>query len=114
MVSLGTLGSYSHAWGASADGASVVGTSGGTDAFLWTITDGMLSLRSLLLSAGVPDLQGWTLTGAYGISADGRTIVGGGTNPAGQSEAWVATIGEPPYAIVGDANGDRIVNRLDL
>lgn len=39
-----------------------------------------------------PALQGWTLTGASDISADGRTIVGTGINPQGQQQAWIADI----------------------
>ena len=41
------------------------------------------------------DLSGWTLTRGTGISADGTTIVGIGTNPAGQTEAWRAVVPEP-------------------
>ena len=37
-----------------------------------------------------------TLTVATAISADGRTIVGYGTNPLGQTETWVATLGPVP------------------
>ncbi|MCI0638820.1 MAG: hypothetical protein L0Y70_07080 [Gemmataceae bacterium] len=40
-------------------------------------------------------MTAWTLTSAEGISADGRTIVGTGVNPAGNQEAWLATIPEP-------------------
>jgi hypothetical protein len=54
----------------------------------------MVNLRSFLVSQGL-DLAGWTLTSAEGISADGLTIVGTGVNPAGNQEAWMATIPEP-------------------
>jgi len=40
------------------------------------------------------NLSGWTLEGATGISADGDTIVGDGTNPMGNPEGWIATIPE--------------------
>ena len=33
--------------------------------------------------------------GVSGISDDGKTIVGYGTNPEGNTEAWIATIPEP-------------------
>jgi hypothetical protein len=35
------------------------------------------------------------LTWAYNVSTDGTTIVGCGTDPLGQTEAWIATIPEP-------------------
>ena len=41
------------------------------------------------------DLTGWTLTYAGGISENGLSIVGIGTNPDGYSEAWIAAIPEP-------------------
>ena len=41
------------------------------------------------------DLTGWALKSATGISADGLTIVGTGTNPVGFDEGWIATIPEP-------------------
>jgi probable HAF family extracellular repeat protein len=37
---------------------------------------------------------------ATDVSADGRTIVGYGTNPRGETEAWVATIPEPSTFII--------------
>jgi hypothetical protein len=40
-------------------------------------------------------LTGWQLSEATAISDDGLTIVGFGTNPLGNTEAWVATIPEP-------------------
>ena len=96
MVGLGFLpgGSLSIAQGVSADGAVVVGSSGGgvpSEAFIWTDTSGMQSLRDVLVSQG-DDLTGWRLTQASGISADGTTIVGLGINPSGQTEAWLASL----------------------
>jgi len=41
------------------------------------------------------DLTDWTLTRITGISDDGLTIVGNGTNPDGFEEAWIAVIPEP-------------------
>lgn len=41
------------------------------------------------------DLSGWTLTHANGVSNDGTVIVGSGTNPDGDPEAWRAFLGEP-------------------
>ena len=84
----------------SGDGAVVVGSAtanGGTpeSAFLWTQSLGMVELKSYLVGHGVSGLTGWTLLEATDISADGRTIVGYGTNPTGNMEAWVATVPEP-------------------
>ena len=38
---------------------------------------------------------GWMLRDATAISADGRTLVGWGWNPAIEQEAWIAVIPEP-------------------
>jgi probable HAF family extracellular repeat protein len=119
MVGLGRLpgSTTSFAYGISADGSVVVGQSNsaaGSEALYWTATDGMVSLRSLLAAGGVSGLTEWSgLFGARDVSADGRTIVGIGTNPAGQNEAWVATIGDSPV-LIGDANGDGVVDAADL
>ncbi len=102
MVGLGDLpGGYfsSNALDVSADGSVVVGVSYSTfgdEAFLWTELDGMQNLRDLLVAAGVSGLDGWILRSATAISADGRTIVGYGLNPFGQTEAWIATIAPVP------------------
>ena len=77
----------------SADGSVIVGGSA-EGAFIWDEPNGTQSLRDLLIDEGV-DLTAWTLQAATGISADGRTIVGYGTNPLGQTEAWIATVPEP-------------------
>jgi hypothetical protein len=101
MVGLGDLtgGSFSsQAVGISADGSTVVGqgsSASGNAAFLWDATNGMRELDQILANEFGLDLTGWTLHEAYGISDDGRTIVGYGTNPSGYGEAWLATIPEP-------------------
>jgi len=82
--------------GVSADGSIIVGV--GSDwgmAFHWTQKTGMVSLKETLIGAGL-DVSGWTLSSANAISADGFTIVGNGTNPSGQSEAWVANLSPEP------------------
>ena len=78
----------------SADGYRIVGESDGR-AFLWTQETGMVSLKETLIGKGL-DLSGWSLTSATAISADGFTIVGSGTHPSGQSEAWVANLSPEP------------------
>ena len=88
----------SEAYGVSANGSVIVGKSNsdsGPEAFIWDADNGMRSLQSLLEYDYGLDLTGWTLQGAYGISADGLTIVGEGTNPVGDTEAWIATVPEP-------------------
>ena len=106
MVGLGDLagGSFnSRAYGVSADGSAVVGrgsSASGTEAFVWDETNGMRGLMQVLMDQGI-DMTGWSLTEARGVSADGLTIVGYGTNPLGQEEGWIATIvPEPSTALL--------------
>lgn len=100
MAGLGDLpgGDFaSRALGVSDDGSVIIGwgtSSIGTEAMIWDEQYGTRDLRSVLMDSGL-DLTGWTLTEARGMSADGRTIVGIGTNPNGATEGWVATIPEP-------------------
>jgi len=88
----------SYARGVSSDGSVVVGhgsTALGIEAFIWDATNGMRNLRTVLVDAGL-NLTGWTLQEAKGVSADGLTIVGYGTNPKGDTEAWVADLSPIP------------------
>jgi probable HAF family extracellular repeat protein len=113
MVGLGG----SSAYAVSADGSVIVGeaiSDSGPEAVIWTPVDGMVSIRSLLMGGGVNTVTDWILITAQGLSASGRTIAGWGISPTGNLEAWVATIGEPPYTLVGDANGDFVVDNADL
>lgn len=106
MVSLGSLPGgtpQSTADAVSADGSIVVGNSNmlpsweGGEAFIWDAEHGMRDLHDLLIDDyGLEEsLQGWTLQRATDVSADGRVIVGWGTNPAGQPEGWLAVVPEP-------------------
>jgi hypothetical protein len=52
-------------------------------------------LEDVLVGECGMDLTGWTLERATGVSADGITIVGYGTNPYGFTERWIAVIPEP-------------------
>jgi len=108
MIGLGDLpgGQYlSMALACSDDGSVVVGlgmTLDGWRPFIWDAVSGMQSLQDVLVANG-DDLTGWTLTNVTDVSADGRTFVGAGTNPLGQSEAFRATIVPEPatLALVG-------------
>jgi probable HAF family extracellular repeat protein len=101
MVGLGDLpgGVFSSGtWDVSADGSVVVGLGNsalGEEAAVWTNAGGLQNVRDVLIAGGATGLTGWTLNQATGVSADGRTIVGFGRNPSGQTEAWIATIPEP-------------------
>ncbi len=67
--------------------------------FIWDATNGSRELAVVLEGLGV-DLTGWTLDWVTGISADGLTIVGKGTNPSGNTEAWVAYVPEPSVTLL--------------
>jgi MYXO-CTERM domain-containing protein len=106
MVGLGDLPGgdfYSDAYDVSADGSTVVGVSHsagnsftGLQAFRWTSAGGMEPLWDLLFAQGIdPAADGWTqLNWAYGVSANGNTIVGYGIRN-GNVEAFVAVVPEP-------------------
>jgi probable HAF family extracellular repeat protein len=94
MVSLGHLPGRktTHPFSVSTNGSIIVGSSfidrsHGT-AFIWDSTHGMRSLQSVLLTDYGLNLTGWNLQSANGISPDGMVIVGWGTNPSGQQEAF--------------------------
>jgi probable HAF family extracellular repeat protein len=98
MVGLGDLSGgefLSEASGVSADGSVVVGYSEGDDgnvAFIWN-ANGMRNLEQVLSNEFKLNLGGWKLERATGISNDGLTIVGNGSNPNGQDGAWLAKLG---------------------
>lgn len=102
MVGLGDLpgGDFLGAANAvSADGTVIVGrgrSSTYDEAMIWTAEEGMRNLRDVLVNEGGLDLTGWTLSEAWAVAADGRTIVGNGINPSGQAEGWIACIGSAP------------------
>jgi probable HAF family extracellular repeat protein len=111
MVSLGVLPgeSDSEAYGVSADGAVVVGHNYapfGFVAFRWTAAGGMRDLRDVLVTDyGLgSQLAGWTLTEATACSPDGRSVVGEGTDPAGNTEAWIARFDAPPQVTATQVN----------
>jgi probable HAF family extracellular repeat protein len=94
MMSLGHLPGRktTHPFAVSTHGSIIAGSSfidrdHGT-AFIWDSTHGMRSLQSVLFSDYGLNLTGWNLQSANGISSDGNVIVGWGTNPSGQQEAF--------------------------
>jgi hypothetical protein len=101
MVPLGDLpgGEFaSYPNGVSFDGAIVVGWGNsemGQEAFIWDAENGMRPLKRVLLELGISEVANWTLTTTY-TSGDGSVMVGGGTNPNGDPEAWIAFLGAPP------------------
>lgn len=105
MQGLGDLpggGFSSDATDVSADGSIIVGsgTSGpGTRAIIWDVENGIRDLEVVLSLMGV-DVSGWRLSKAWGVSADGRTIVGTGTNPAGEAGGWIVVVPEPSAALL--------------
>ncbi len=117
VVGLGDLPGdtlWSEPTAISGDGSIVVGRSytdlPGGRAFIWDAAHGMRQLHSVFMSRGL-DVAGWTLSNATGISADGRTIVGTGTNPKGQGTAWLAVLGAPCPA---DFNTDGAATSQDF
>jgi probable HAF family extracellular repeat protein len=119
MVGLGILPGYgfSSAQDVSSDGSLVVGSFGfeGTYAgtFIWDASHGMRNLSDVLINLGLGDsLAGWSLDFASAISADGRVIVGYGTNPDGNTEAWIARLAPQP-TLPGDFNHDGAVDAAD-
>jgi probable HAF family extracellular repeat protein len=115
MQGLGDLsgGSFeSAATSVSADGSIIVGygTSGDANGnfhepFIWDSTHGMRNLKDVLINDYGLDLNRWLLNTAI-ISADGRTIVGQGSDLMGlQHQLWIATIPEPSSLVLLSLGG---------
>jgi uncharacterized membrane protein len=115
MVGLGFLtgATFSQAQGVNADGTVVVGIGNATgisgEAFRWTQTDGMQSVQAMLTAKGV-STTGWALTAATGVSADGRFIVGFGTDPNGKTQGWIADLGPTTFPFPLNAHLQLKVN----
>lgn len=98
MMGLGSLlgsGSRNVVTALSADASVMVGSStngNGTELFIWDRRNGMRSLPDVLTDDIGLDLTGWMLESVTGLSADGLTLVGNGTNPDGNTEAWIARL----------------------
>jgi hypothetical protein len=91
------IGPATTAEGISGNGEVIVGSAynfgnhGFGDAFAWDAFHGSRSIAAILGSQGV-NLTGWRLDGARSASYDGSVIVGLGTNPVGEREAWIARL----------------------
>jgi hypothetical protein len=115
---VGELGNNMHDM--TPDGVYVVGQfayappSPGTRACIWDEANGLRLLEDLFAAYRF-DLSGWGTVGISGISADGRTISGGGPSPrSGTSvEAFIARILRPGD-VRGDLNGDGEVGAGDM
>lgn len=68
--------------------------------FIWDQEHGMRDFKQELVDDFGFDLSGWGFLAPTGISADGRTIVGTGHGPEGQS-GWVLVIPEPETLALG-------------
>jgi probable HAF family extracellular repeat protein len=121
MVGLGIPAGFdfSRAQDVSADGSVVVGSLGigvNTDGspFIWDAAHGIRNLQDVLANEFglAPSLAGWTLNYASAVSADGQFIVGGGINPIGNPEAWIARLA-PVAPLPGDFNDDGAVDAAD-
>src|SRR5262249_53419373 len=77
------------------DGSIIVGTAGSEHAFIWSLAGGARDLQTVLTMDYGLELDGWTLTNASGVSADGTVIVGGGISPSGRGEAWIVNLSVP-------------------
>lgn len=118
VVGLGFLpgATSSVACAVSGDGSVVVGKScsaSGTEAFAWDTVHGLRSLQTVLTADYGLDLTGWNLTAASAISPNGSSIVGYGTNPNGQIEAWLAKVpkrGMQSSSTPGSTKGNSIAN----
>jgi hypothetical protein len=70
-------------------------------AVIWDQTHGMRSLLEVLINDyGLgSQLSGWSLDKATAISPNGRFIVGWGTNPSTQIEAWLVRLDAAPIPL---------------
>jgi probable HAF family extracellular repeat protein len=90
---MGVVGSAAE--GISGDSTSVVGwgpTATGEVALVWDARHGWRTLATVLAADHRTVVSGWQFQRATAISADGQTIAGFGTNPQGQTEAWIVRL----------------------
>ncbi|MHC4646251.1 MAG: PASTA domain-containing protein [Planctomycetota bacterium] len=110
MMSLGGGDAYAVSY----DGSVIVGST----PFIWDARYGRQHLQDWLENVFGLELTGWTLGAAKGISPDGLTIVGNGTNPSGQDEAWIAVIDPvvkvPDVTEMGQADAESAIVSAEL
>ena len=110
VVPLGVLpgDDTSDAYDISADGTVIVGTgTDGTGVFrsvIWTPVSGVQELKTLVEGEFGGNLGNWILVRARSVSTFGTTIVGQGTNPAGDTEGWVLTLRDDDSVADADDN----------
>jgi hypothetical protein len=108
IVGLGlpATATQSYAYGINGDGSIVVGQADHPpartgaavwqySAFMWDAAHGRRDFQTMLHDDYGLTLSGWTLESAFGMSDDGRTILGSGINPSGVREGWVVVVPEP-------------------
>jgi uncharacterized membrane protein len=102
----------------SADGSVIVGwyRASNTDhALIWDQAHGARDLQLVLEQQGSSgEILEWSLRRATGISADGRTIVGFGSDPQGRTQAFLARIGAPCYPNCDNSTTPPALNVLDF
>ncbi len=64
---------------------------------IWSVGTGVQPLTTVLTNAGC-NFSGWSGLIATGVNFDGNTLCGYGTDPAGLTEGWYATIPAPGAA----------------
>ncbi len=65
---------------------------------VWSVSAGVQPLTTVLSDAGC-NFSGWSGLVATGVDFDGNTLCGYGTDPAGLTEAWYATVPTPTSAL---------------
>ncbi|MBL9130617.1 MAG: hypothetical protein JNG86_05425, partial [Verrucomicrobiaceae bacterium] len=104
--------------GVSGDGSIVVGYGnnlGGKKAFVWDAAHGRRDLQAVLASEYGVQFAGWTLTSANAISPDGGTVGGEGTDPLGNTQAWMAQINSRTWRFVsGESYGGGVFHTSRL
>jgi hypothetical protein len=81
----------------------VLERAGASHGLWWDAERGIQFLDEVFADAYGIRPAGWSRLRATGISGIGRVVVGYGTNPDGQEEAWLATLPEPGAALVASA-----------
>ncbi|HEY3243812.1 MAG TPA: hypothetical protein VGM03_10715 [Phycisphaerae bacterium] len=99
-----------YATGVSGDGSIVVGNASSqfvNGPFIWDAMHGMRLLQDVLTNDFGLNLNGYSLSSASAISADGMTIVGTAGFPDGFEQAFVARLGNtaPGSNVVAELSG---------